>query len=748
MTEGDDGHQDAGYKPEPINTAGVELNGSLLYLREILAENVHDNYVLGRLAQGWTLGPRDDVKKTNPTLVPYADLSEGEKDFDRNTAEETLKAILKLGYRIEDPPEQEFLDRYAGKARKVWEESGGGACGVRRVLRLGTEGFHWGSDPELYCELTEAALAAGDLTIVHHFADEGLRVIDDECSRLKLARDRALAMAHEGRAPEAEEELLRWLGRCEMGSPERREIASALGRLSKKKWYEDGSVESLRSAIDWYRMGYEEGDGDVFPAVNIAALSAMGGSMGEARLWAEKVMAAGDESEWGLASQGEAMLILGDVDAAARHYRRYYEARNDSPRDVAATRTQAGRLAGALGCGGDWLDGCLPLPTILVFAGVVPGGSRFPQSEEERVRTEIRSALERIKPVAVYCSAAAGSDIIFLEVANTLKIETQVILPASQAEFRSRSVEPFGGQWASRFDSALADATRVESLGRHFPPEAEQSVIFSYGNKVLLGSAILRAKQGGFSLSSLAVWDGNASKLPGGTEEFVTRWNARAGVQEHWFPAELICPTPEGDCTTAETSHHPVARSSESSQQLCAMLFADVKHYSSLTERMLPAFQDCYMREVSKLMDASEIVPATVNTWGDAVYMVFESVRGCGEFALAMSERLNAPDAEWRSKDLPPDLAIRIAVHAGPVFRSNDPVTRGFTFSGSHVTHAARLEPVTQPGQVYSTEAFAALAALEGVDTFACNYVGQRKMAKNHGAAGVYRLVKASAGRR
>lgn len=747
MNEGEEGYRGAGYKPEPIDTAGVELNGSLLYLREILAENVHDNYVLGRLAQGWSLGPRDDVRKTNPTLVPYADLSEGEKDFDRKTAEETLKAILKLGYRIEDPPERSFLERYACKARKVWDESGGGVCGVRKVLRLRAEGFHWGSDPELYCELTAAALAAGDLTLVHDFAGEGLRVVEESRHVFRLIRDRALAMAHEGRVGEAEGELLRWLERSERGSEERREIASALGRLAKDRWYVDGEGESLRSAIEWYRIGYEEGDGDVFPAVNVAALCAMGGDMDGARIWAEKVLAAREEGEWGLASRAEALLTLGDTEAAAHHYRRYFDVRMDCPRDIAATRKQAERLAGALGCGGDWLDGCLPLPTILVFAGVVPGGSRFPDSEEERVRREIRSGLERIRPVAVYCSAAAGSDIIMLEEARALKIETQVILPANEAEFRSRSVEPFGGNWASRFDSVTADAARVESLGRHFPPEEEQALMFGYGINVLLGSAVLRAKQGGFSLGALAVWDGKSPKAPGGTGEFVNRWNALAAERRNWVSAEVICPTPMGYRGVPENVRAAESVGTASRQQVCAMLFADVKNYSSLTERMLPLFQDWYMREVSRLMDASEIVPATVNTWGDAVYMVFESVRGCGDFALAMSERLNAPDAAWRSKDLPPGLAIRTAVHAGPVFRSNDPVTRGFSFTGSHVTHAARLEPVTQPGQVYATEAFAALAALEGVDTFACNYVGQRRMAKNYGSAGVYRLVRAKVGR-
>lgn len=89
------------YQPRPISTASVELPAELLSLTERLAENTHDLWAVQRLAQGWTLGPqRDDAKKLHPCLVPYAELPENEKEFDRITALGTLKAILKLGYRI------------------------------------------------------------------------------------------------------------------------------------------------------------------------------------------------------------------------------------------------------------------------------------------------------------------------------------------------------------------------------------------------------------------------------------------------------------------------------------------------------------------------------------------------------------------------------------------------------------------------------------------------------------------------
>ncbi len=90
------------YQPRPMDTSKVELPDDLRELTERLAEHVHDLYVRGRLAEGWRYGrQRDDAKKENPTLVPYDELPESEKEYDRNTAMETLKAIIALGYRIE-----------------------------------------------------------------------------------------------------------------------------------------------------------------------------------------------------------------------------------------------------------------------------------------------------------------------------------------------------------------------------------------------------------------------------------------------------------------------------------------------------------------------------------------------------------------------------------------------------------------------------------------------------------------------
>ena len=89
------------YIPQPVNTDDVVLPEELIDLSEQISKNVHEVWSKNRMEQGWTYGEqRDDEKRETPCLVPYEELSEEEKDYDRNTSQETLKLILKLGFKI------------------------------------------------------------------------------------------------------------------------------------------------------------------------------------------------------------------------------------------------------------------------------------------------------------------------------------------------------------------------------------------------------------------------------------------------------------------------------------------------------------------------------------------------------------------------------------------------------------------------------------------------------------------------
>lgn len=89
------------YIPNPMDTQDVQLPEELSALAEEMSKNVHEVWAQTRMAQGWSYGEeRNDAEKKHPCLVPYEDLSEEEKAYDRNTSQETIKLILKLGFNI------------------------------------------------------------------------------------------------------------------------------------------------------------------------------------------------------------------------------------------------------------------------------------------------------------------------------------------------------------------------------------------------------------------------------------------------------------------------------------------------------------------------------------------------------------------------------------------------------------------------------------------------------------------------
>lgn len=89
------------YIPKPLDVSNIVLPEGLEELTESLSKNVHEVWAAGRIAAGWKYGPvRDEIKKEHPSLIPYEELSEEEKDYDRATAISTLKYVLMKGYNI------------------------------------------------------------------------------------------------------------------------------------------------------------------------------------------------------------------------------------------------------------------------------------------------------------------------------------------------------------------------------------------------------------------------------------------------------------------------------------------------------------------------------------------------------------------------------------------------------------------------------------------------------------------------
>jgi class 3 adenylate cyclase len=174
-----------------------------------------------------------------------------------------------------------------------------------------------------------------------------------------------------------------------------------------------------------------------------------------------------------------------------------------------------------------------------------------------------------------------------------------------------------------------------------------------------------------------------------------------------------------------------------------ALLFADAVGFSKLQEEQIPIFVKSFLGAISRLLKEGQHAPILRNTWGDGIYFVFATVTEAGVFALDLCEMVNTTD--WVELGLPSSLNLRVGLHAGPVYACFDPILERPNYVGTHVSRAARIEPITPPGLVYASESFAALSAAEAVTSFRCEYVGQTAQAKGYGTFPTY-VVRRPAG--
>jgi class 3 adenylate cyclase len=181
------------------------------------------------------------------------------------------------------------------------------------------------------------------------------------------------------------------------------------------------------------------------------------------------------------------------------------------------------------------------------------------------------------------------------------------------------------------------------------------------------------------------------------------------------------------DSHGSKLSVAPSARSS----RIAGILFADVVGFSALSDVEVVRFHYEFLGAVGRLLALTKYPPLVRNTWGDGLYLIFQTVRDAGVFALELCAM--TVETKWGELELPETLRVRVGLHAGPLFDFSDRVTGQLTLAGKHVTRAARVEPVTPPGMVYATQEFAALAAAYGVTEFVGEPVGRVTLAKKAG---------------
>jgi class 3 adenylate cyclase len=684
------------WKPEPLDTSKVELPPLARELAERIARHVHDTWAKGRLDLGWRHGPvRSDAAKEHPSLVAYEKLSEEEKDFDRRTAGETLKALTALGYRIEPVAPVKVAGESDPALREVLAELEGSDHDLTSLLAVWRAHAHekWAGSLDLYRKLAERFLGAGEPLLAHDVVTAGLAHAPRD---MRLRQLLALSLARAGATRRAQEVLVSLRREEHPSDASLEETLGLLARTHKDLWRETEDASEAKRQLEAAHALYAEAFArtkGTWTGINAATTAVFLGKTEPARSLAREVRELAHKetsSYWTEATLGEAALILSEPGAALEHYGRAAALGGKNLADLSTTRRQARLLLERLGMDVTAVERHFPLPSVVAFAGAAADGPA------EALRGAMARAVDEAKAGIGFATLATASDLVFLETLQERGLETHVVLADPPEETLAR----LAGVEKERSRGAIERATEVRVANPH--GGVPGPVASEFVGRLVSGLAALRARALDTHLVSLVA--------------------RRSG--EGWSVERSVRP---------ET---PTARLGTREQRIVVLLFADAVGYSKLSEEQIPRFVEGFLAPISKLMEKAKKPPLARNTWGDALYLVFEDAQAAGEFALALRDWLAAQDP--RSVGLPANLSLRIALHAGPAFPIHDPVIDADGFMGSHVSFAARIEPITPAGEVFASQSFAALAARAG--GFACEYVGRVPFAKGYGTFPLYHV--------
>ena len=321
--------------------------------------------------------------------------------------------------------------------------------------------------------------------------------------------------------------------------------------------------------------------------------------------------------------------------------------------------------------------------------------------DETHAADQVTQVLRR-RPVGfAYGSLASGGDILWAEALLSAGAELHVVLPCAIEDFLRASVAPSGPRVLRRV---------------------------GHGTGVIAGPIPRRRR----------LPTGSVGRCPAsggvGTAVDVATWRRTGHDVVTVAPVALIDggdhPRPTGPSVP------------EAARVIRALLRGDMRGFSKLPDEQLLAFSDVVMGSFARVLNHHGTEVEYRNTWGDALIGVLSNAQTAARCALDLQDAMDGIDL--KAAGLPTHLALRLSGYVGPVFPFIDPVLGTPSFMGSHICRAARIEPVTPPGEVYVTETFAASLELAGCNDLACDYVGHMPAAKDHGRLRMYHLLRRS----
>jgi hypothetical protein len=582
---------------------------------------------------------------------------------------------------------------------------------------------------EAWLDAVRDAERRGELLSAFDLAERGLEEHPDEVA---LRYHAVLSLARTGSTFQAARRFIE-LG---LSSVDTEDVAALAARIQKDEALAATGAERQRlasRAATAYRDIRDRTHG-YFPAINdeVAARALASDAL-------DRVETSDDTSYFAIATEAEARLILGDEDGAAAALERAAAAHAGDFGALSTTRRQLRLVCAITGTDPAMLS-VLAGPAVAHYCGHQMAGpgrdGRFRSDQEDDVASRIADAVE-CQPVGyAYGSLASGGDILWAEALLARGCEIHVVLPFALQEFIGTSVAPAGGDWVQRFQRCLGSAESVNYAT--VDAYLDDDVLYAYCAELAMGLALVRARHLDSDVHQLALWDGDAPTGVAGTAADVARWETTGHDVIVVTPGDGASARPVGGGNGARAPSSREHGGRHPRRVIRAMLIGDISGFSKLTDEQLPTFAQNVLGAFARVLGDHGTDVEYRNTWGDALYVVLSGAPAAARCALDLQDAMGALDLE--ALGLPPHLAFRLSGHIGPVFPIRDPVLEADAFMGSHVSRTARIEPVTPPGAVYVTEAFAAALELSGVTDVSCDYVGHMPAAKDYGRLRMYRV--------
>jgi hypothetical protein len=576
----------------------------------------------------------------------------------------------------------------------------------------------------------------GELLSAYDIANRGL---EEHPENVDLAYRAVLALARTGSTSEAE----RRFADLHLTDVDTGDVAALRARILKDRAL-GASGEERRRLAEAAALAYQriaDRSGDYFPAINAATLRLVAGDTATAADLASKALslvdASGDMTYYAAATRAEAQLLLGDPGSARAELVIAAGLHDGDFGAVSTTRRQL-RMICAMTSLDEGILSALAGPTVAHYCGHMisreNGIDGLRTFDEDEVRSEMAAVIARDPVGFAYGSLSGGSDILWAEALLDSGVELHVVLPFALEDFLETSVRPSGEAWVRRFHECLEGSVSMTfaTEGRFLGDE----ILYGYCARLAMGLALLRARFLDARVLQLALWDGEPPAGEVGTARDVATWRSTGHDSTTIAPRIIGLPHDRAGRAGRGTA----SRTRGDVRVVRAILTGDMRGFSKLSDEQLPAFSRAVMGSLSDVLARYDKDIEYLNTWGDAILAVVSDASSAAHCALDLQDAMTTVDLQGFG--LPKHLAFRLSGHLGPVFITADPVLHTPSFMGTHISRAARIEPVTPPAAVYVTEPFAASLELAGCTDLRCDYVGHMPAAKDYGRLRMYRLLR------